>query len=180
MHRNAIGRPLARLRVVARPGARSRGWLIAGGRAIPCALGRAGIGTGKREGDGKTPRGAHGLGTLWVRADRGPRPRTRLPVRQTRRHDGWCDDPAHRRYNAPVQLPFAASHEEMWRADALYDLVIEIAWNRRPRRPGRGSAIFLHIARPGFSPTAGCVALTAADLRRLLPRLGPTTRIEIG
>ena len=80
---------------------------------------------------------------------------------------------------APVRLPCRASHEELWRADRLYDLVVEIGWNLAPRRSGRGSAIFLHVARADFAPTAGCVALRAADLRRLLIRLGPRTRLRI-
>jgi L,D-peptidoglycan transpeptidase YkuD (ErfK/YbiS/YcfS/YnhG family) len=44
---------------------------------------------------------------------------------------------------------------------------------------GRGSAIFLHLARPGYEPTAGCVAVSGPMIRRLLERIGPRTRIEI-
>jgi L,D-peptidoglycan transpeptidase YkuD (ErfK/YbiS/YcfS/YnhG family) len=68
----------------------------------------------------------------------------------------------------------------LWRPDALYDLVVEIDHNTRPRLRGRGSAIFIHIARPGLGPTAGCVALPPPALRRLLARLSPKTRITIG
>ena len=67
----------------------------------------------------------------------------------------------------------------MWRADGLYDVVIDLAHNRGPIRPGAGSAIFLHVARPGFRPTEGCVALRLPDLLRLLRRLGPRTRLHI-
>ncbi|MCK0206768.1 L,D-transpeptidase family protein [Starkeya koreensis] len=168
-----------RLRVIARTGDRRRGWLILDGRAMPVALGRGGIRADKREGDGATPRGIWHPRELRYRADHGLRPATHLPVRRTRREDGWCDDPADGRYNRPVRLPFRASHEEMWRADALYDLVVVLDHNERPRQAKRGSAVFLHLARPGFEPTAGCVAFRRADLRRLLARLGPRTRIEI-
>ena len=143
-------------------------------------MGPAGIAAAKREGDGVTPQGTFALRGLWRRADRTLRPPTGLPTRTTRPDDGWCDAVGHRRYNRPVKLPFPASHERMWRDDGLYDLVVEIGWNDRPARAGRGSAIFLHAARPGFTPTAGCVALAPAVLRRLVGRIGPRTRIEIG
>ena len=168
------------LRVVRRPGTRFRGLVLAGPVAFSCALGRAGIRADKREGDGATPAGVFGLGRVWWRADRGSPPAGGLTRRRIRRDDGWCDAPGDARYNRPVRLPCRASHEELWRADRLYDLVVEISWNLQPRRSGRGSAIFLHVARADFAPTAGCVALRAGDLRRLLIRLGPRTRLVVG
>ncbi len=170
---------LAALRVRARPGRRTQGWLIAGPLALPVALGRAGIKANKREGDGGTPRGTFTLRRLWWRADRMPRPRTGLPVRRIRPSDGWCEDPNDRRYNRPVDVPKNSTADRLWRTDALYDLIIEISHNTRPRVAGRGSAVFVHIARQKFAPTAGCVALQADTLRRLVERLGPRTRIEI-
>lgn len=161
-------------------GDRARGLLITRGAALRCALGPAGILVDKREGDGGTPRGALRIRRLWLRADRGPRPVTNLPVRTIRRRDGWCDAVGHSRYNQLVELPFSASHETMWRDDRLYDLVLELGWNDAPVRQGRGSAIFLHAARPGFTPTAGCVAIEPAALRRLVARLGPETVVRIG
>lgn len=158
---------------------RRRGWLQAGALRIPCALGRAGIGAAKREGDGRTPRGTFPIRRLWWRAEHGPRPVTALPVRMIRESDGWCDAPGDRNYNRPVRLPYPASCERMAREDELYDLVLELGWNDHPRRQGAGSAIFLHIARPGFLPTEGCVALRKSDLRKLLPLIGPETRIAI-
>ena len=165
--------------VMRRPGVPAQGLLRAGHVVARCALGRAGVVSDKREGDGGSPRGRFGLRRLWWRADRMRRPRCGLPVRATTVRDGWCDASAHGRYNRPVLLPFAASHETMWRADQLYDAVIEIGWNDRPVQRGRGSAIFLHLARPGFSPTEGCVAVSRATMLKLLPLLGPQTRIEI-
>ncbi len=170
---------LATLRVRARPGRRTQGWLIAGPLALPVALGRGGVKANKREGDGGTPRGTFVLRRLWWRADRMPRPRTGLPVRRIRRNDGWCEDPTDRRYNRPVDVPPGSSADRLWRTDALYDLIVEISHNTRPRIAGRGSAVFIHIARQKFAPTAGCVALEAGTLRRLIERLGPHTRIEI-
>ncbi|MFC7395873.1 L,D-transpeptidase [Chelatococcus sp. GCM10030263] len=167
------------LRVFALPSNRSRGILVAGPLRLPCALGRAGIGWDKRESDGRTPRGQFRLGRLHYRADRGPRPATLLPVRATRPRDGWCDDPRDWRYNRHVLLPCGASAETMWRDDHLYDIVVEISWNVCPRVRGRGSAIFLHLARDDFAPTAGCVAIRPKDARRLLARLGPRTILAV-
>jgi L,D-peptidoglycan transpeptidase YkuD (ErfK/YbiS/YcfS/YnhG family) len=158
---------------------RRKGHLVAGGMRIACALGRSGTGRRKREGDGLTPCGGFPLRRVWYRADRLPRPETGLPARRTIPDDGWCDAPAHRLYNRPVRLPFPASHERMWRDDALYDIVVEIGWNDRRIRPAKGSAIFMHVARAGFPPTEGCVALARPDLVRLLRRIGPGTRLVI-
>ena len=101
-------------------------------------------------------------------------------MRRTRRSDAWCEDPDDRRYNRPIWLPDGATADRLWRPDALYDLVVEIDHNTRPRVKGRGSAIFIHIAHTGLGPTAGCVALSAPALRRLLARLSPKTRVTIG
>lgn len=158
----------------------SRGWLIAGQRAIPVALGRGGIRANKREGDGATPRGSFRPLRLWWRADRWPRPRTPLPVRPIAQQDAWCEDPADRHYNRPVRLAAGQGGDRLRRDDHLYDFIIEIDHNVRPRVAGRGSAVFLHLARDNFGPTAGCVAMTRASMLWLLSRIGPATRIEIG
>jgi len=153
---------------------------MAGAGQIPVALGRGGILANKREGDGGTPRGRFRLVRLWWRSDRAPKPRTSLPARRIARHDGWCEDPRDRHYNRPMRIPDAAPGDRLWRQDRLYDLIIELDHNTRPRVAGRGSAVFVHVAREGFQPTAGCVALTAPRLLRLLERVGPATRIVIG
>jgi L,D-peptidoglycan transpeptidase YkuD (ErfK/YbiS/YcfS/YnhG family) len=171
---------LRTLLVRAKPGHRSRGWLIAGPLALPVALGRGGIKANKREGDGGTPRGSFRLRRLWWRADRSKRPRTGLPIRPIRTDDGWCEDPRDRHYNQPVRLPAGHPGDRLWRTDALYDFIVELDHNTRPRIAGRGSAVFVHVARPGFAPTAGCVALAAPALRRLIHRAGRHTRIVIG
>jgi L,D-peptidoglycan transpeptidase YkuD (ErfK/YbiS/YcfS/YnhG family) len=170
---------LRQLTVRRKPACPARGWLIAGPLALPVALGRAGIKTNKREGDGATPRGAFRLTRLWWRADRHPRPATMLPVRRIGASDGWCEDPTDRRYNRPVTLVPQSNADRLKRQDNLYDYIVEIDHNTRPRIAGRGSAVFIHAARPGFTPTAGCIALKLGDLRRLLARVGPRTRIVV-
>jgi L,D-peptidoglycan transpeptidase YkuD (ErfK/YbiS/YcfS/YnhG family) len=145
--------------------------LIAGPTQIPCAIGRNGVGHGKREGDGKTPAGRFAIASFLFRPGAGFHPRRIFRARPIRRDSAWCDDPADRNYNRPVRLPYGRSREGMWREDRLYDVVGILDYNMRPRVRGRGSAIFFHLARSDLTPTAGCVALRAADMRRLLPRL---------
>ncbi|WP_020180955.1 L,D-transpeptidase family protein [Methylopila sp. M107] len=159
---------------------RAQGRLTVGGASFRCALGPAGVVRDKREGDGATPRAELPVRRIWRRSDRALRPAAGAPVRVTRPRDGWCDASASRRYNQLVPLPFSESHETMWRDDSLYDLVAELGWNDRPPIAGRGSAIFLHVARPGFTPTQGCVALAPHVLRRVLAMIGRDTRIRIG
>jgi L,D-peptidoglycan transpeptidase YkuD (ErfK/YbiS/YcfS/YnhG family) len=127
----------------------------------------------KREGDGATPAGRLRLVRLIYRHDRMARTPTPVAVRAMRPHDGWSEDVRHGRYNCPVRLPSSAAHESMWREDHLYDVVGVLDWNLSPRVRGRGSAIFLHLARPGYGPTAGCIALGGRDLKLLLAAAGP-------
>ncbi len=146
--------------------------LRCGALNLPCALGRGGVTHLKREGDGATPAGRLRLLSLYIRRDRLPGPTAAIPMRAMRRDDGWCEDPRHGSYNRPIRLPSPAGHETMWRDDRLYDIVGVLDWNIRPRVSRRGSAIFLHLCRPGFGPTAGCVALRLDDLKRLLAAAG--------
>lgn len=166
--RRAGGKHPLILRLKRRPGTRGEGLLLVRGQAIRCAIGRSAIHAPKREGDGATPVGRLRLLALLYRADRGPPPATRLPVRAIRHDEGWCDAPFDPNYNRPIRLPYRQSHEVMRRDDTLYDMVVILDWNLTRRLRGRGSAIFLHIARPDFGPTAGCIALSPRDMRRLL------------
>jgi L,D-peptidoglycan transpeptidase YkuD (ErfK/YbiS/YcfS/YnhG family) len=165
--------------VRSRPGRRTHGWLTAGNARIPVTLGRSGILANKREGDGGTPAGMFRPVRLWWRADRLPRPRTLLPVRRIGPQDAWCENPADARYNRPVRLRNGASGDRLWREDRLYDLIIEIDHNTRPRIAGRGSAVFLHVARPNRGPTSGCIAADTGWLLKLLEKMGPNTRIQV-
>jgi L,D-peptidoglycan transpeptidase YkuD (ErfK/YbiS/YcfS/YnhG family) len=143
------------------------------GRDLPRAIGRGGIRADKREGDGATPAGRFLFRRLLYRADRVGRPATLLPAAPIGPRDGWCDDPGDPLYNRQVRLPHAGRHELLWREDGLYDLVVVLGHNDDPVRPGRGSAVFLHVAAPGWAPTEGCVALARDDLLELLAGSGP-------
>ncbi|WP_343312975.1 L,D-transpeptidase [Brucella sp. BE17] len=165
--------------VRAKPGHKTRGLLVAGNLVMQCALGKGGISAFKREGDGATPLAAMRVLHGYRRCDRGSLPPSALKLRSIRRRDGWCDAPQDANYNRPVRLPYAPSHERMWRDDGLYDVCIVLDWNIRPRRRGCGSAIFFHLARPDYAPTEGCIALKRADMARLLPLLSRWTIIRV-
>ena len=145
-----------------------------------CAIGRTGISHLKREGDGATPAGRHRILWVYYRPDRLVPPRTILPLPVLRQNDGWCEDPRHGSYNRPTRLPSSAGHESLWRSDDLYNIVGVLDWNTRPRVSGRGSAIFLHLCRPDYAPTAGCIALSLGDLRRLLGVVSAQVEIAVG
>jgi L,D-peptidoglycan transpeptidase YkuD (ErfK/YbiS/YcfS/YnhG family) len=153
--------------------------MIAGPRALRVALGRTGIKASKREGDGATPAGRFRPVRLWWRADRLQRPRAALPARPITPDVAWCENPGDRRYNRPFRRSANEPGDRLRRADGLYDLIIEIDHNTRPRIAGRGSAVFIHVARKGFLPTAGCVALTRTNLRTLIGSIGRNTIIDI-
>jgi len=172
-------RNLSSLRVFASVHDRRKGFLVAGGAVFPCALGRSGIGTVKREGDGRTPRFDLPLRRVFYRADRLSRPRTLLPLRRIGPRDAWCDDQNDRRYNRLIDRPPGEAEERLQRDDHLYDVIVELGWNDRPVIRGRGSAIFWHLARPGFTPTAGCVAVEGHVFAKLLPRLARQCRIVV-
>lgn len=146
-----------------------------------CAIGKNGFAQGERsEGSATTPVGEFALRECWYRADKlAIPPLTILPLRKIQPDDGWCDASVHPLYNRHVKLPFEASHEQLWRSDDVYDLIIPIGFNDDPVVAGRGSAIFIHIAQPDYSPTEGCIALNCDDLLALLADITPETTLLI-
>ena len=145
---------------------------------LPAVLGAGGIRADKREGDGATPAGLLRLRRVLYRADREPAPACAVPREALAPDDGWCDDPSHADYNTLVRLPHPARHERLWREDRVYDLLGVLGWNDDPVVPDRGSAIFLHLARPDGRPTEGCIALAPDALRLVLARGLTAIRID--
>lgn len=150
-----------------------------GAQTYRCAVGRSGVRREKREGDGATPIGAWPLRQVFYRADRVSLPALHLPTRALAPNDGWCDAPRDANYNMPVQLPYPASAEALWREDSLYDVIVVLGYNDAPVVPGLGSAIFLHVASTAYGPTAGCVALALQDLIVFLAQATPETRVVV-
>lgn len=147
------------------------------GRKFPCSVGKGGVSTRKREGDGATPKGTHRLVGMLYRPDRMSKPADwALPIRPG---DLWSDDSGHEDYNLMVRAPYPHSHETLRRADRLYDLVILTDWNWPYAVKRRGSAIFVHRWRKPGHPTEGCIGLRPTDLRWIAPRIRHETRLIV-
>jgi L,D-peptidoglycan transpeptidase YkuD (ErfK/YbiS/YcfS/YnhG family) len=150
-----------------------------GAGARHCTVGRGGIAEKQREGDGITPIGRWPLRRVLYRADRLEAPRTVLPVAEIEPDDSWCDVPGDPNYNRLVRLPYGSLEERLWRDDELYDVVAVVGFNDAPVVSGKGSAIFLHVARGDYAPTAGCVALSKDDLLEALAQLKRNDRLVV-
>lgn len=148
-------------------------------RSYKCATGKGGIRVDKKEGDGATPVGEFSLRRLFYRPDRIAVPETGLPAVALGQEMGWCDDPASAFYNQLVTLPFAPRHEILWRDDNVYDIIIEVGYNDAPIVPGKGSAIFIHLARENYTPTEGCVAFCLPDLLDICRNLTVASKLRI-
>ncbi len=151
------------------------------GRVMPCAIGKNGIidGKAKREGDGKSPAGSWPVREVFYRKDRITLPKLSVTHREITKQDGWCDDPLSDDYNRHVKLPFDFSHEEMWREDPLYDIVIVLGHNDQPVVKDLGSAIFFHLAHDDYRGTEGCIAVSCSDMLRILQDLNENTCLKI-
>ncbi|MBB2793014.1 hypothetical protein EFD56_06710 [Rhizobium phaseoli] len=161
------------------PGRKSRAIVRLGAIIVPAAIGRSGRTVMKREGDGATPITSMKLLSGFRRGERNGRLATALPIRRIGAGMLWCDQSGDANYNRLVKAPFGASHEEMRRSDGLYDICLVMDWNISCRARNRGSAIFFHLIRPGYEPTAGCVAVSLGDMRRLLPHLRKGTIVRV-
>ncbi|TNM61020.1 L,D-transpeptidase family protein [Aliirhizobium smilacinae] len=161
------------------PRSRQRAIVSFKGITFQAAIGRSGVSAFKREGDGATPIASMRLLNGFVRGERIRLPQTPLSMRRIGRDMLWCDEPKHAAYNRLVKSPFRPSHEEMMRADGLYDVCLVLDWNITSRKRHGGSAIFFHLIKPGYQPTAGCIAVSPRDMKRLLPHLRKGTMVKV-
>ena len=153
--------------------------LIFGEKAYSCVVGWGGIGVKGGEGDGITPVGRYQLKSLRYRPNLLSKPQSYLPTYPITPQDGWCNDPNHTKYNRPIQMPFSASHEVLWRSDAIYNLIVDLGFNDNPPVHGVGSAIFLHVKSASSSTTEGCIAVSQPDLLDILKNCSTDTFIRI-
>lgn len=153
--------------------------IIANGKNYKCAIGKNGFAANKIEGDNKTPIGEFYLREVFYRADKISAPQTKLKTTATQKNFGWCDDVNSAEYNKFITLPHPARHENLWREDNLYDIVVVIGYNDSPPIKGKGSAIFMHIAKPEYQGTEGCIALEKNDLLEILQNTNNQTKLKI-
>jgi len=152
------------------------------GQTYHCAIGKGGFikDIDKVEGDGATPMGCYALRRVLYRPDRlDHAPQCRLDVSPLQPDDGWCDDPQSPDYNQPVKLPFSASHEALWRTDHIYDIIVVLGHNDAPPIPGKGSAVFFHLARENYHPTEGCIAVSLPNMLDILKKISIDEMMEI-
>lgn len=150
-----------------------------GSRFFPCAIGKGGLTNNKIEGDGATPTGTFPLRMIFYRPDRLNSPTTSLKAIPISPEMGWCDDCNDPYYNQLITLPYPARHEQLWRDDHVYDLIIVVGYNDAPINRGKGSAIFIHVARENYLPTEGCLAFCLEDLKQIVTHLTLGSKILI-
>ena len=148
-------------------------------KVYKCALGKSGVRTNKREGDGATPAGTFPIREIFYRPDRLARPKTGLVLSPLKPNDAWNDDPDHTYYNRKVLLPHRGRVEPLWRKDGVYDIIVVIGYNDKPVKKSKGSAIFLHVAKDGFKHTEGCIALKLGDLLEIITSVTPPSHITV-
>jgi L,D-peptidoglycan transpeptidase YkuD (ErfK/YbiS/YcfS/YnhG family) len=144
-----------------------------------CALGKAGIGDKKSEGDNITPRGDFRIIKIYYRKDRLKRLPSRFTLTEITKNMGWCDDPKSNKYNQPIKLPTKYSHEILYRRDNIYDLILVLNYNMKPTIKDKGSAIFIHVAKKNYKKTEGCIALKKTDLKYLIKEIKKNTKVII-
>ncbi len=153
------------------------GILVWNDKRFRCAIGKNSVTENKREGDMATPLGCFPIREILYRKDKIQKPKTLFPVSEITPDDGWCDDINSPEYNKKIKLPFPSSHENLWREDDVYDCIVILGYNDNPPEPGKGSAIFMHVARESYSPTAGCIALSLDNLLALLKEIPLDTTV---
>ena len=144
-----------------------------------CALGKAGIGKKKREGDNVTPTGTFKIVKIYYRSDRVKKISSKLRLIEITKNMGWCDDPNSKNYNQLINLPNRDGHEKLFKKNNIYDIIVVLNYNMKPVIKNKGSAIFIHIAKNNYQPTQGCIALKKNDLLKLLSKISRNIKIKI-
>ena len=144
-----------------------------------CALGKSGIGNKEKEGDNITPKGVFYVNKIYYRKDRLKELSSKFKLIRITKKMGWCDDPKSRKYTQLIKLPTKYSHENLYKKDNAYDLILVLNYNMKPTIKNKGSAIFIHVAKKNYKKTAGCIALKKFDLICLIKEIKQNTRIII-
>jgi len=144
-----------------------------------CALGKAGIGEKSMEGDNLTPKGIYKIVNIYYRKDRIKKISSKFTPIKITKNMGWCDDPLSKKYNQLIKLPKKYSYEKLYKKNNTYDLLLVLDYNMKPIVKNKGSAIFMHVAKRNYKPTAGCIALKKKDLLKLTKIIKLSTKILI-
>ena len=155
------------------------GYLKYKNHKFKCALGKAGIGNKKIEGDNITPKGIFKIVDIYYREDRIKKIYSKFKLIKITKKMGWCDDPNNKSYNQLINLPTNCKYEKLYRKDNVYDLVIVLNYNIKPTIKNKGSAIFIHVARQNYKKTAGCIALKKNHLKKLIKTIEKNTKVII-
>ena len=144
-----------------------------------CALGKAGIGKKKIEGDNITPKGLYKIVKIYYRKDRIKKVSSKFKLIKITKNIGWCDDPNSEKYNQIINLPTKYSYEKLYRKDNVYDLILVLNYNMNPVIKNKGSAIFIHVAKKNYQSTQGCIALKKINLIKLISKINKNIKIKI-
>ena len=144
-----------------------------------CALGKSGIGNKKIEGDNITPKGNFKIIKIYYRKDRLKKLSSKFTLTEITKDMGWCDDPKSKKYNQLIKLPTNYSHENLYRKDNIYDLILVLNYNMKPTIKNKGSAIFIHITKKNYQSTKGCIALKKNNIVKLISKIDKNIKIKI-
>ena len=145
-----------------------------------CSIGKKGFNKEKKEGDETTPKGLFDLGNIYYRADRVPKPDSKLKKIVIKKNMGWCDDSKSKYYNKIIKIKknLNIGYEKLFRKDSKYDYLILIKYNYKRIKKNKGSAIFIHLTK-NYLPTKGCIALQKKDFLILCKLINKKTKIKI-
>ena len=146
---------------------------------VKCAIGKRGIGTKKKEGDKITPKGKFKIKSIFYRKDRISKFKSKITKFSIKKNMGWCDDPYSKYYNKLIKFPFKYSAEKLYRKDNAYDIILTLNYNLNPIRKGKGSAIFIHVAKRNYKSTLGCVAVNKKNLKKIIKKINKSSIVYI-
>lgn len=143
-----------------------------------CSIGRNGLNSKKKEGDGTTPKGIFSLGKVYYRADKVKKPITKISTKIIKKNMIWCDNSKSKNYNKETVKNNNDKYEKLFRKNNSYDYLLVINYNTKKIIPYKGSAIFIHLTKK-YKKTAGCIALNKKDFLILLKIINKKTKIKI-
>ena len=78
-----------------------------------------------------------------------------------------------------VKFPSNFGAEKLFRINNIYDIILVLNFNFNPTIKGKGSAIFIHVAKNKYNSTEGCVAINKKNMRNILKLINKKTYVKI-